>query len=372
MVLLKILLAVVVLILAVTFSYFNTQEVDITLMDYSLRLPLFSVVIGSFILGGIVPTLVYTLRNAYLRRRISRMEEALRNLWLGFNLKASSMLRKLASGNEIFFPLFLISLPEVPDRYRDKSYTLGIAETYMAERLIRKDRVRATELLEQALGKNWENLRAKGRLRDLYTLFGELEKALDLQREILKEADKREKKFNERIMSALESVYLLGVEEYDKTPKLKLSAEFFFFSIISAIESGDRNRASRLFEEAVSKGYGNEVVDMLMNAKRLEPSFVEFIDREQDRISQELLCRLYIKLGMFEKAQDLKPKVSKLLSLMVDLASSHRSEDRNIFNLIKGMYTPWECISCGKRHHAYRFICDNCLEWFNIKLIEER
>ncbi len=372
MILLKLLFLTALLLLVVAFSYFNTQEVSLKFLDYSFNLPLFGVVLGSFILGGTLPTLIYTFRNAYLRRRIERVEEALRNLWLGLGFKASGVFKRLASKEEVYFPLLLMAGGRIGDRVLREEYSLGIAESSLAEELIREDRVKALELLEQALGKNWKNIRARKRLRDLYTVFGELERATDLQREVLGEVHKGERKFQEKILSALESFYLLGVEDYEGEPKFKSSPEFYFFKIIALLKKEEERKASRLFEEAVNKGFGNEVLDMLMSAKRIEPAFMEIIDRQGERLSKELLCRLYIRLGMFERAQELKSEVSKTLATMVDVSSAHTSQAKEIFILLKELYKPWRCSSCGKEHNYYRFICDNCLEWFNIKLIEPK
>ncbi len=368
MLLLKVLLLTAVILLAVAFSYFNTQEVSVAFFNYSVSFPLFGVVIGSVIAGGIIPTLVYTFKISHLRRRILKTEEALRNLWLGFNAKSEPVFKKLSNKDEVYFPLFLMSGRNAPTKVYTPNYNLGIAETYVAEGLLRVERERAVELLERALGKNWKNLRAKKRLRDLYALLGELEKAVDLQREILKESYKGDRKLEERILSSLESIYLLGIESFDREPRYKVSAEYYFFKIFALLEKEEGKRATKLFEEALDKGFGNKVVDLLMNAKRMEPAFIEIVEKRGSEVSKELLCRLYIKLGMFERATQLKSEVSKTLSAMVELSRRHDTDSRKLFNLLKELYTPWKCYSCGKAHTSYKFVCDNCLEWFNINL----
>ncbi len=367
MFLLKLLLFVLVLALLIAFSYFNTETVNVKFLDYSLSLPLFSVILGSVILGGVVPTLVYTLKNAYLGNRIYKIEEALKALWTGFNLKAVSAFRKLSAKDEVYYPLLLMAKGE-EQKLQNRSYTLGIAETFTAEGLLRKDIKKATELLEQALGKNWNNLRAKKRLRDLYALQGEIEKALSLQREVIKEVEKAFRKEEERVLSALESYHLLRSETFDREPKYKDSAEYYCFRVVSLLSEGEGRKTKKVIKEAVEKGFGNQVFDMLMQAKRLEPEVVEALEESKELISKELLCRLYIRLGMFDRAQELKPHVSKTLSFMVELASSHTSKE--LFEHLKELYRPWRCSSCGKEHGRYKFICDNCAEWFNIYIEE--
>jgi uncharacterized integral membrane protein len=72
---LRILLAIIILVVLFIFTVNNIRTVPVTFLWYSAELPLFLVIITSFILGLLLAALFNLIKNSQLRRQLVQLEK---------------------------------------------------------------------------------------------------------------------------------------------------------------------------------------------------------------------------------------------------------------------------------------------------------
>ncbi len=343
---LKVVLFVALLVVALVFAYYNMEPVKIKLLGRAVETPLFLVILVS-LFGGFLTTYIFSeLRVLYLRRRKGKTEKALRDLWTGYPEKAEKGLKSLI-GDEEFVPLYLESLKEQGKvlEVKMERYKLGIAEVFLAEKVLREDPKRAKELLEKALGKNWGNLRAKRLLRSLYFIEGEHKKAVDLQRSLVEQVKGKQKEEELKVLSSMLSWSLKeeALEEIEKLPKT-------VSSLALIVSSSDEDKGAKVFQSAVEKGMGNELLALLWERKALTPKILEVTWSKKEKFDPLLLATLCKEMGMREKLEELK-----------DLLSEPIDEEQGCKDL-------WVCGECGMRYGSYTPVCEVCLSWNRLKI----
>jgi uncharacterized integral membrane protein len=353
----KVVLFVVFLILALVFAYYNMQEVRISLPRYSLHIPLFLVVMVSFSLGFVIAYLLSEIRYFPLKRYRGKTEKALRLLWTGHLRKAEGLLKSLARREELV-PLYLKARREqgkAPD-LDPSGYGEGIAETSLAEGLLREDPKRARELLEKALGKNWENLRARRILRSLYFIEGEHQKAEDLQRAIIKDTDPALREEERRVLASMisETRKEKALEEVEKLPET-------LSSMALLISASDEDKGARVFRRAVDRGEGTELLALLWERRSLSPRILEIAKEREDSFDPDLLALLYADMGMVERVEALKDRVSPPIKLLTE-------RDREVCREVLRITDLWVCGVCGMGYRSYTPVCVGCLQWNRLKI----
>ena len=359
MTVIKLLLLLVLLVLTVLFAYFNLTKVKLSFFNLSYELPLFLVVFLSFGTGLLLAVLLQGIRGTELRRYGERLRKALVNLYTGYPVKSRSELLKLLDREETV-PLYFNAsklLSEEPSVYLQK-YSLGIVETEKALELFKKDRERAKDLLEKALGKNWDNLRARRLLRTIYYLEKETKKAIDLQRQIVEDSEKALKKREKSILADL-LAELNGegaVDEVEKLPPTPLA-------LAVLIGSSDKKEkyVRRMFEE----GLQNETLDLLIAKNLLSPEVIEEVERNREQVSSLILANLYASVGMYERLGALKEKLPVPIRVIIDKGYW---EDRECYREVLSCVPVFECDECGKEYGSYTPVCGNCLTWHRLKI----
>ena len=352
MMVLKAVTFVALLLLALLFAYYNLQEVEIRFFRYSLKLPLFLSILVSFVLGFLLAYLSSEIRYVGTRRYGEKLRRALRKLWTGRYAGAESELSKVLDEEEAV-PLYVEALERLekePSLYLQK-YDLGIVETTLAKRVFREDRERAKNLLEKALGKNWENLEARRVLRTLYFLDGELEKSLDLQRSLVQDSEKQVRDTERRILASM-LAEAKGKEALQELEKLPLVPSSLALLIRSKDQKGRRKYLSKMFDLRLQ----NEVVLILTERNGLSPELLETVEERRGEISEVVLAFLYTNLGMHERLEDLKDNLPQPIRALIA-----RGVD------VGECLALWECSYCGKEHARYTPVCGNCLSWNKLK-----
>ena len=352
MIALKVILFAILLLGALLFAYYNLQEAQVRFLNYSIKMPLFLLLMISFVLGFILAYLSNELRSIGSRKYGERIRNGLRKLWTGRYAEAEAEFSKLLEGEEVV-PLYVKALDRLgkePSLYLEK-YSSGVVETTLARRLFKKDPERARNLLEKALGKNWDNLEARRLLRSLYFLLGELEKALDLQRSPLQDSEKQLREEEKKVLASMLSE-IKGEEAVQEIDKLPLTPS----SLALLLRSSDSKRRKKLLSKIFQLGLQNEVVLILTEKNGLFPELIEAVEENRERFNKAVLAFLYASLGMQERLEDLKESLPKPIRTFI----SGNAEDRECLML-------WECSECGKEHGRYTPLCGNCLTWNKLK-----
>jgi len=361
MIVIRIVFFVTLLLFALIFAYYNLGNVRLSFMDYSYELPLFLLVFASFIAGFLIAFFLGEIRGLGLRRYAERMRRGLVDLWRGYPAKAEAEFSKILNREEVF-PLFLKALKDQGRRFSGdlQRYSAGIAEAALAEELFRRDRTRAKDLLEKALGKEWGNLRARRLLRGLFFLEGEGEKALELQRSLTSDCERSFRDEEKRILASVlaEVEGESALSELEKLPPTPAS-----LALLSSVS--DQKRRRKNFSRSFGEGIHNEVLMILVERNTLTPEVVETVEENRSRFSPEVLALLYMNVGMYEKLEDLKPELPEPIKLVVDLGTEGGAEcQRNVISLLR----VWECSYCAREHSSYTPVCSGCLEWNKLRV----
>jgi uncharacterized integral membrane protein len=362
MILLKAIIFVILLIFALVFAYFNFQNVRISFFGFSYEIPLFLGLFASFIVGFLTAYLISGLKGMEWRRYSERVKKGLRNLWTGYPDKARSELSKLLNEEEVV-PIYAEAMKELGKEislYLQR-YTGGIVETVLAEDIHKFDRERAVDLLEKAVGKNWKNLRAKRLLRSLYFLKGESEKALDLQRELVKESERSLKEAERRVLASL-LAEVKGKESAEELKDLPPTPSSLSILIQEGDQKARRRYALKMFQEKMQ----NETLLSLMEKNSLTPEVLEVVDENREAVSRSVLALLYLNVGMYEKLEELKEELPAPIKIVIDKGFG---EDRECYRDLMSLLRLLECGECGKEYSRYLPLCSNCLAWNRLRII---
>lgn len=357
---LKIALFVFVLLLALVFSYFNLQSVKVSFFGGSVTLPLFLVVFISFVVGFLIAYISSELKALEWRRYGERLKKALTNLWTGYPDRARSQMEKLLDNEEVV-PLYAESMKELGKEasvYLQR-YSGGIVETVIAQYVFREERDRAKDLLEKALGKNWNNLKARRLLRSIYFLDGEGDKAVDLQRSIVQDSEKALKDVEKEVLSSM-LASLRGEETLEELTKLPLTPTSLAF-LIGLSQKHRERYISRMFEE----GIANETLLVLVQNNSLTPEVIEVVERRREEIDPVVLSLMYASVGMYERLEQLKDKLPLPIKILIEKGYG---EDRECYRELVPYIRLLECSLCGKEYPQYSPICPNCLGWNKLKV----
>ncbi len=354
----RIILFVILLILVLLFAYSNLSLVEIKLFGLKFRAPLFLILLGAIGIG-VATAYGYTeLKGAGLARYSKKLRNSLINIGTGRYRKAEDDLRSLLSREEVV-PLYNEVLKELGKSitlYYDR-YSLGIAETIVAESIYREEIDRAVDLLERAVGKNPDNLRAKRSLRSLYFIRGELEKAIDLQKDIVRNSQKEDLKREELILSEMISCSGTG-KELD-------SKRGWLCYYLSQISGDNGKRAKKVFTRAISEGIGNEVLRLAQEKGALSPHILTFVTENEDRFYPSILGLLYLQVGRRDRLEDLKENLPEPIKLLIEEGEQIRGE---CFKELLGMIRVWKCHNCGAELSRYSPVCENCLHWNTLRV----
>lgn len=353
---LKVLVGLLILVFAVAFTYYNLQPGEVKFYDYSVKLPMFLLVFISVGLGFSAPVIYYQLREKALKRREEKVYQLLNLFWRDYLGKAFNLLRKFLIIEE-FLPFYIRTKKEFSESLDVQLdlYNKGIAETALAELTFRKDLEEAMILLENALGKNHKNQRARKLLRSIYMVYGDYEKAENLQREVLKEIEKERKVKEERVLaSILAEKYMVTKDELILKELWNLPISKTSAALLSSMVGG-----GEVFEAAYNLGILPEVIKIMEERNLLTPELLNLIENYKHTIPDDVLYYVYLKLNMNEKLKDINPSLGELKVV--------KDNDSKLLELVR----IWECDECGKEYVRYNSVCRNCLGVNTLKIKRE-
>lgn len=341
------------LIFAITFTYYNLQYAEVRFYTYSFKVPVFAIVFASLGVGLIFPVIYYSFRESAYRKKEEQIYTFLNLFWRNYIGKALPIFKKYLSREE-FVPFYIKmkkDLGEPLDLQLDL-YRKGIVETILAEEKIRESLDSVRILLENALGKNNKNLRAKRLLRSIYLLRRDLKKAEDLQRDILSEIEEERRVEEQRALATIiaeaylkekDSIYL---KELWKLPTSKLSA-----AVLASVEG-----AESIFEVANNLGILSEVIKIMEERNLLTPGLLNLIRNYKKNIYDDVLYFVYLRLNMQEQINGLNVKNSDLKIV--------KDKGKKFLSLVR----IWECGTCGKEYRNFTSVCPNCLSVNSLRI----
>ncbi len=363
MIFLKVVFFVLAVIFSLLFAYFNLSSVEVSFFKWKYQLPVFLLVFISFVVGFVFSYLTTGIKLFEWRRYGERLRKGLKSLWTGYPDKARGEFAKLLDGEEVV-PLYMDAMNRLGREvslYLQK-YSQGIVETEIAKKLLRKETDRAKDLLEKALGKNWNNLTARRLLVGIYFVSGEGKKALDLQRKVVSDAEKPLREKENKVLSSL-LAEIEGAEAIEELRKLPLTVSSACVLLSEEEEKSRKKVAGRIFEENIH----NEVILSLIQKGALTPEVVREVEENREKVESIVLFLLYSEVGMYERLESLREELPENLKSVADKLSSDKDECyKNLISLLK----LFECSNCGKEYYSYSPLCVNCFEWNTLKLKE--
>ena len=343
----KTLFFLVFLIFAIAFTYYNLQSAEVKFYNYSFKIPVFVLVFMSFGFGLFFPVLYYTFRENAFRKKEEQIYFFLSSFWRGYLGRALSIFRRYLSREE-FVPFYIKIKREFkePIDIQLDLYRKGIVETALAETKIPDDIDGARILLENALGKNYRNLKARILLRSIYLLKENLEKAEELQREILAEVEEERRVYEQRALSTIlaekylkekDGVYL---KELWQLPISKLSG-----AVLASVEG-----AENIFEAASNLGILNEVIKIMEERNLLDVKLLGLIENYRSQIYDDVLYYVYQRINMQEQANSLNLQHPELKLV--------KGKGKKLLSLVR----IWKCQECGQEFKKFSSVCPNCLK----------
>ncbi len=364
----RMLLALIAIVLFLVFIAQNASYVDVNFF-YTWKVPLFVLLLLSFGLGFVVPYLYFLAKEIPLKNRLSKLENALRELGRGYLGRSERLLSTLANSFKEVGVVYAFVL-DLLGRHEELKRLEGPACAFAGQMLLKRGFVQeAREKFQEALKEDKNNLTALKGLRDISFLEGRIEEALELQEKVLELVEKGEKDAQKAIKAELLAyLYLtkgedkLAQEAYDSY----LTPYVLYAYIVSLLRSGKTKEAKKQLEKAFSLGFQEDIFWYMLEDQKSLAELYDYIEGKRNLISPDTLAMIYLKLNLLKRIEDIKEEISPAVKAIVHSATSHKEEDRLFGKVVEDLICPFAC-SCGKPYKNYKLLCDNCYTWTNVK-----
>lgn len=365
----KLLILVVLLITFLLFIAQNSGFVEVKFFYTTYQIPMFVLLLFSFALGFLFPSLYFLLREAVIKRRLNGIEEGLKELSRGYLSRGERILSSIGrSFDSVRF--LLVEILQKQGRLDELKDFDSIASATVGDAFLKEGRVQeAKEKYNQAISADPENLRALKGLRDVYAIEDDWEHALEYQEKVLKLCEKWERETQKRIKAEImATLYLKKGDEKLIEKAIDLNPSPYVHSVyIRHLLSQNRLKDARKnWEKVFSLGYQEEVLFNLLEDEEGLTKLLDAIEAKAESIKPDLLSLVYIKLNLFSKAKSLEDKLTMPFKALLYSSQSHREQDKYCLQSIKELLKPFVC-SCGKAYNAYIPLCTGCLRWGEIK-----
>ncbi|MEJ7619991.1 MAG: lipopolysaccharide assembly protein LapA domain-containing protein [Aquificaceae bacterium] len=369
----KLLLLIAFLTAFLLFIAQNSGYVEVRFFYITYNIPLFLLLLFSFALGFLLPSIYLLLRETMLKRRIHGLEEGLRELSRGYLGRAERLL--LSVGRFVEPARSLVAeVVHRQGRLEELKNFNSTASAIVGEIMLKEGNLQEAEgKFNQALSQDGENLRAIKGLRDLYALSESWERALEYQEKVLQLCEKWERERQKGIKAEIMAmVYLKKGEERLIEKAFDLNPSPFVYSVyIKHLLSQDRIKdARKVWEKAVSVGYQEEVLWNLLEDEKALTKLLDAIEARAESTDPDVLCMVYLRLNLLSKAKVLEEKLTTPFKALLYSSQSHREQDKYCLLGIKELLKPFVC-SCGKAYNTYKPLCIKCIRWGEIKLRRE-
>lgn len=373
----KVLVAVALIVLFLVFVAQHAYYVQLNFFGMVYQVPLFVIILFSFSVGFILPTLYFLMRDLRQSTFRKNLMNGISHLARGYFQKAEGELLSASKKREEVALITLKALVEKGEIHRVQELKFnrerGLVDALLGYYLLKaKDHQNAKESFLSALSKDPSNLTALKGLRDISFLEKDVLLCVNYQEKILKLCEKWEKDLQKKVFAEVlayaSEILLENREEFVK--KAFDTYKTFYTQAIwikYLLEKGDLKEAKKQLDKVFSMGIQNEVLAILHQDEEKLTKILDIIREKQESINTEVLVRIYIKLSLFTQIKPLLDKVSEPLKLIAFSSESHRDIDKTCGELLQKLYKPWVC-SCGESYNSYVPLCERCLTWGNIML----
>lgn len=363
----KVILSLLVVVLFLLFIAQNAGYVDISLFYTVYKVPLFVLLLISFALGFIIPSLYFIFKEAILRKRLKDLENALEAYSKGHMNRAERFLIgvvKHIKGAKALLGEVLIRQGRVDEVSK-------VDLVIFSKKLLKEGKFKeAEEGFKEVLIEDSENVEALKGLRDAYALQNKWKESLECQERILDICERWEKEVQKRIKAEiLAKLYLEeGNEKYIEKAFDLYATPFVYATYIKYLLLKDRIRdVKKLWEKLFSLNYQEDVLWNLMEDEKTLSKILDLIELKKESIHPDTLLLVYIKLNLLSKAKELEDTLSFPAKALLYSALSHRDQDKFCLTSIKDLLKPLVC-SCGKDYNSYHLLCSVCFNWGEIKI----
>jgi uncharacterized integral membrane protein len=373
----KVLVAVAFIVLFLVFVAQHAYYVQLNFFGMAYQVPLFVIILFSFSLGFILPTLYFLIKDIRQSKFRERLMNGISHLARGYFQKAEGELLSASKKREEVALITLKALVEKGEIYRAQELKFnrerGLVDALTGYYLLKaKDYQKAKESFLSALSKDPHNLTALKGLRDISFLEKDILLCVNYQEKIIKLCEKWEKDMQKKVFSeVLAYASEILSENREELLKKALDAYKTFYTqaiwIKYLLEKGDVKEAKKQLDKVFSVGIQNKVLAILHQDEERLTQIMDIIREKQESINPEVLVSIYIKLSLFTQIKPLLDKVSEPLKLIAISSESHRDLDKTCGEMLQKLYKPWVC-SCGESYNSYVPLCERCLTWGNIML----
>lgn len=364
--LIKIVGALLLMFFFLLFIAQNSGYVDVGFFYTTYSVPLFVLLLITFSLGFLLPSLYFLLREAGIRKHLKHIQEGLKEWSRGYIGRAERSLSSLkqSEGISSFLAELLWERGNLQELFTMPSLAV------VGEIMLREGKEEAEKAFKEVLSKDPENLRALKGLRDFYALKDKWETALEYQEKVFELCEKWEKEEQKRIKAEIMTqVYLKNGEErlIEKAVDL-YSSPFVQAVYIRHLLSQERIKEVRKqWDKAFSLGHQEELLWHLMEDQESLSKMLDLVEARAPTLSPDTLAMVYIKLNLLTKAKELEDKLSHITKTFLQSSLSHREQDRQCLRALKALLKPFSC-SCGKVYNSYTPMCGACFMWGKVKL----
>lgn len=363
----KITVAFALLILFLLFIAQNSGYVEVGLFYATYRVPLFVLVLFSFALGFLIPSIYFIFKEALLKRRFYGVELGLKEMSRGYINRAERLLTGPAKSIQGVGSVLASLLLKQGKREEAKAFDPAL----VGEMLLKEGRLQeAEEEFKKSLLQDAENLKALKGLRDVYALQEDWQKALEYQEKILDLCEKWEKDSQKSIKAEiLAELYLKEGEEKLIEKAVDLYTTPFVYAVyIKHLLSRDKVKdAKKYWEKVSSSSYQEEVLWNIIDDQVILTRLLDLIEAKANTVSPDTLAMVYIRLNLLSKAKELEESLSGPFKALLYSALSHKDQDKYCLASIKELLKPFAC-SCGKAYNSYHPLCSGCLTWGEVKI----
>jgi uncharacterized integral membrane protein len=361
----KLIFGLLILALFLLFIAQNAGYVDINLFHMAFRVPIFVILLVSFGIGFLMPSLYFSFREMSLRSRLSRMENVLKEFARGYYGKVEKLLPHGSPWN-VLLVLSLAKQGKTDSLKGISAGPLSLAGEYLMRGEFLQE---AKEKFQGALSTDSLDLNALKGMRDISFIEGDVDKALEYQSKVLDSSERWDREAQKAIRAELlgykylttgEGAYVEEAFDLHKSP-------FVYYTYILYLLSQDRIKdAKKHMEKVFSLGYQEDVVWMLMEREEALAKVYDLLEAKRELIKPDTLAMVYMKLNLLSKAKGLEDTVSTPIRALLLSSQSHREQDKLCLMGIVELLKPFSC-SCGKPYNKYQPMCDSCFKWGSIR-----
>ncbi|MDQ7039290.1 MAG: hypothetical protein Q9N26_08895, partial [Aquificota bacterium] len=181
-------------------------------------------------------------------------------------------------------------------------------------------------------------------------------KAVDLQRSLVKDSEQPMKQEEEKVLASMLSEALgeKALDEIDRLPRTLSSTALM-------ISTAEEDKRAKVFEKALKEGMGSDLLALLWERRVLSPAILDLTVERKDTFDPDLLALLYTDLGMDDRLEELKEKVSPPIRFLTQKGRDTCKEVLKVLDL-------WVCGVCGMGYRSYTPVCVGCFSWNRLKI----